>query len=61
MEFLHEPGTKDFEVDHPTDPVNKYLLHSSVESSEMMNIYSGNVTLDPSGEASFNFRVGSKQ
>jgi hypothetical protein len=44
-------GTKDFKIDHPMDPANKYLLHSSVESSEMMNIYSGNATLDGSGEA----------
>ena len=44
-------GTKDFKIDHPTDPANKYLLHASVESSEMMNIYSGNATLDGSGEA----------
>ena len=44
-------GTKDFRIDHPTDPANKYLLHASVESSEMMNIYSGNATLDGSGEA----------
>ena len=44
-------GTKDFKIDHPTDPANKYLLHSSVESSEMMNIYSGNATLNGSGEA----------
>jgi hypothetical protein len=44
-------GTKDFKIDHPMDPANKYLLHSSVESSEMMNIYTGNATLDGSGEA----------
>ena len=44
-------GTKDFKIDHPLDPKNKYLYHSSVESSEMMNIYTGNATLDNSGEA----------
>jgi hypothetical protein len=33
------------------DPVNKYLAHSSVESSEMMNIYTGGVVLDIKGEA----------
>jgi hypothetical protein len=44
-------ATKDFEIDHPMDPANKYLLHASVESSEMMNIYSGNATLDGSGQA----------
>lgn len=44
-------GTKLFKIDHPLDPTNKYLLHTSVESDEMMNIYNGNVTLDPRGEA----------
>jgi hypothetical protein len=34
-------GTKDFKIDHPLDPANKYLVHASVESSEMMNIYTG--------------------
>ena len=44
-------GTKSFKIDHPLDPTNKYLLHTSVESDEMMNIYNGNVTLDVRGEA----------
>ena len=44
-------GTKDFRIDHPLDPANKYLYHASVESSEMMNIYAGNVMLGPSGAA----------
>jgi hypothetical protein len=44
-------GTKDFRIDHPLDPANKYLYHASVESSEMMNIYTGNVTTDAQGEA----------
>jgi len=43
-------GTKDFKIDHPRDPADRYLYHSSVESSEMMNIYTGNVTLDTKGE-----------
>lgn len=42
---------KDFKIDHPLDPANKYLVHASIESSEMMNIYSGNVTTDGQGEA----------
>jgi trimeric autotransporter adhesin len=42
---------KDFKIDHPSDPANKYLQHTSVESSEMMNIYSGNVTTDELGVA----------
>jgi trimeric autotransporter adhesin len=44
-------SSKDFKIDHPLDPANKYLYHASVESSEMMNIYSGNVTTDAGGEA----------
>jgi len=40
-----------FKIDHPTDPANKYLYHSFVESPDMMNIYNGNVVLDGSGEA----------
>ena len=44
-------GTKDFKIDHPLDPANQYLYHSSVESSEMMNIYTGNVTTDSEGFA----------
>jgi hypothetical protein len=42
---------KEFKIDHPLDPGNKYLVHSSVESSEMMNIYTGNVVTDDSGVA----------
>ncbi len=44
-------GTKDFKIDHPLDPSNKYLVHASVESSEMKNIYDGNVTTDSQGHA----------
>jgi hypothetical protein len=44
-------GVKNFRIDHPLDPANKYLYHSSVESSEMMNMYTGNTTLDASGQA----------
>lgn len=44
-------GTKSFKIDHPLDPSNKYLYHTSVESSEMKNIYDGVVTLDNQGEA----------
>ena len=44
-------STKDFKIDHPLDPANKYLVHASVESSEMVNIYSGNITTNEQGEA----------
>ena len=40
-----------FKIDHPLDPVNKYLSHSFVESPDMMNIYNGNVELNYAGEA----------
>jgi hypothetical protein len=40
-----------FKIDHPLDPANKYLCHSSVESPDMKNIYDGVVMLDNKGEA----------
>ena len=48
--FLSKAGGG-FEIDHPLDPGNKYLNHSFVESPEMLNVYSGNVTTDGRGEA----------
>ncbi|MBL7812867.1 MAG: hypothetical protein JNL57_11635 [Bacteroidetes bacterium] len=44
-------GVKAFRIDHPLDPENKYLSHSSVESPDMMNIYNGNVNTDADGKA----------
>ena len=44
-------GTKSFKIDHPLDPENKYLIHSCVESPDMMNVYNGNVTTDGHGLA----------
>ncbi|MFV1979885.1 MAG: hypothetical protein ACC655_01915 [Rhodothermia bacterium] len=40
-----------FRIDHPLDPENKYLSHSFVESSDMMNVYNGNVVTDAEGRA----------
>ena len=40
-----------FKIDHPQDPANKFLIHSFVESPDMMNIYNGNITTDASGTA----------
>ncbi len=40
-----------FKIDHPLDPANKYLVHSFVESPDMMNIYNGNIVTDGSGKA----------
>jgi hypothetical protein len=48
---LNVSGSKNFKIDHPLDPANKYLVHSAVESSERMNIYTGNVITDGRGEA----------
>lgn len=47
---LSAPG-KNFRIDHPLDPENRYLVHSSVESDEMLNLYTGNATLDANGQA----------
>jgi hypothetical protein len=43
---------KFFKIDHPLDPENQYLVHSSVESSEYKNFYDGIATLDANGTAS---------
>jgi hypothetical protein len=40
-----------FRIDHPSDPANKLLYHSFVESPDMMNIYNGNTVTDGSGTA----------
>lgn len=40
-----------FKIDHPQDPANKFLIHSFVESPDMMNIYNGNITTDANGVA----------
>jgi hypothetical protein len=44
-------GVKPFTIDHPLDPENKYLVHTSVESSEMKNVYDGVAELDEEGAA----------
>ena len=44
-------GPKNFQIDHPLDPENRYLLHTCVESSEMKNVYDGVAQLDEDGEA----------
>ncbi|HDS01694.1 MAG TPA: hypothetical protein ENO22_11205 [candidate division Zixibacteria bacterium] len=43
--------SKSFRMDHPQDPANKYLSHACMESSEMLNVYSGTIVLDGNGEA----------
>jgi hypothetical protein len=44
-------NVKNFKIDDPLDPANKYLYHTSVESPDMLNIYRGHVTLDTTGAA----------
>jgi hypothetical protein len=44
-------GSKNFKIDHPLDPANKFLLHSCVESNDRMNIYNGNIITDANGNA----------
>ena len=48
-------GNKNFRIDHPLDPKNKYLQHAAIESSEVLNQYSGNVVLDDNGEGRVEF------
>jgi hypothetical protein len=48
---LNVGGQKNFQIDDPLDPANKYMHHAAVESSEVMNIYTGNTTTDASGTA----------
>lgn len=44
-------GTKNFRIDHPLDPENKFLNHFSIESNEVLNIYRGTITCDANGVA----------
>jgi hypothetical protein len=51
---IYVSGSKNFKIDHPLDPGNKYLIHSCIESPDRMNIYNGNITTDASGLATVN-------
>lgn len=44
-------GKKKFRIDHPQFPDTKYLQHASIESNEVLNLYSGNVETDIDGNA----------
>lgn len=44
-------GSGTFKIDHPLDPANRYLVHSFVESPDMMNVYTGNISTDQAGFA----------
>jgi len=48
---LGATGTKTFRIDHPLDPLNKYLIHFSIESNEVLNMYRGTAVCDANGEA----------
>lgn len=48
---LNVTATKNFKIDHPLDPENRYLVHAAIESSEVLNVYSGNVQTNTQGEA----------
>jgi hypothetical protein len=49
--FLNVYGTKSFKIDHPLDPANKYLVHASIESPDVKNLYDGTTTTDSNGDA----------
>jgi hypothetical protein len=44
-------GVKAFTIDHPLDPANKILRHAAIESNEVLDMYSGNITTDANGYA----------
>ncbi|MBK6978703.1 MAG: hypothetical protein IPH28_17740 [Cytophagaceae bacterium] len=44
-------GGGSFKIDHPSDPENKFLYHSFVESPDMKNIYDGVTITDDNGNA----------
>jgi hypothetical protein len=44
-------GTKNFQIDHPRDPENKYINHFAAEAPEPYNIYRGNTIMDDAGQA----------
>jgi hypothetical protein len=48
---LYVSSSKNFKIDHPLDPLNRYLLHAAIESPEVLNFYNGNVTTDAGGLA----------
>jgi hypothetical protein len=48
---IYANGAKNFRIDHPQDPANKYLQHAAMESPEVLNVYRGNVVADANGYA----------
>jgi hypothetical protein len=52
---FYAQGSKNFRIPHPLDPDNKYLIHAAIESSEVLNMYTGNARLNDRGEADVQF------
>lgn len=48
---LNVLGSKNFRIDHPLDPENRYLVHFASEGPEPFNVYAGRQILDESGHA----------
>jgi len=48
---LSVSNDKNFKIDHPLDPENKFLLHTCIESNERKTIYSGSITTNEDGLA----------
>lgn len=48
---LNISGSKNFKIDHPLDPEHKILRHAAIESYEVLNQYSGNISTDDDGLA----------
>jgi hypothetical protein len=46
---LFEFSSAPVHIDHPLEPRNRYLTHAAVSSPDMLNVYSGSVTLDARG------------
>ena len=44
-------GSKQFVIDHPLDPENRYLHHAAVEAPALKTFYDGTVTIDETGQA----------
>ena len=49
--FLSATLGKAFRIDHPLDPEHKILRHAAIESNEVLNQYSGNISTDDNGLA----------
>ena len=48
---LSVSATKSFAIDHPLDPENRELWHAAIESSEVLDAYSGNTVTNGEGRA----------